>query len=289
MKRLHLGLERRRMLAGYVYIAPWLIGFLLFMLYPLVHSLWLGFHEVEGIGALQVKPVGLDNIKKAFLLDTEFIPRFVSVVQDTLINTPLIIVFSLFIAILLNHDIKGRAFFRAAFFLPVLIGSGIVMQQLLGAGVGRNALVDGIGVPDEVFLYMGPTFSEIVFDMLSRLTIIFWKTGVQILLFLAGLQGISFALYESARCDGASEWEMFWKITLPLISPVILLNLVYTLVDSFTDINNRMMIYIKDMAFSKIQMGYASAMGWIYFLFIFVLLVLVFVVTKRFVFYTGEK
>jgi ABC-type sugar transport system permease subunit len=136
---------------------------------------------------------------------------------------------------------------------------------------------------------MGPAFSQIVFDMLSRLTIIFWKTGVQILLFLAGLQGISPSLYESARCDGATEWENFWKITLPMISPVILLNLIYTLVDSFTDINNRMMTYIKDTAFIKIQMGYASAMGWIYFLFIFVLLILVFVLTRRLVFYTGEK
>ncbi|UVI29459.1 carbohydrate ABC transporter permease [Paenibacillus spongiae] len=284
-----LSLERKKMLAGYVYIAPWAIGFALFMLYPLIYSLWLAFHEVVGVGNFDLEPVGWGNFNKAFVLDTQFIPLFISVVQDAVINTPLILVFSLFIAILLNHKIRGRAFFRAAFFLPVLIGSGLAMQQLLYAGVGRDTLVNGIGVPEEVFLYMGPTFSQIVFDMLSRLTVVFWKTGVQILLFLAGLQGISLSLYESARCDGATEWEMFWKITLPLISPIILLNLVYTCVDSFTDINNRMMVYIKDTAFTKIEMGYASGMGWIYFMFIFLLLIIVFVATRRFVVYTGEK
>ncbi|SEM60692.1 carbohydrate ABC transporter permease [Paenibacillus sp. OV219] len=284
-----LSLERKKMLAGYVYIAPWVIGFALFMLYPLAYSLYLGFHEVVGVGNFQLRSVGWENFNKAFVLDTNFVPLFISVVQDAVINTPLIIVFSLIIAIMLNHNIRGRAFFRAAFFLPVLIGSGLAMQQLLYAGVGRDTLVNGIGVPDEVFLYMGPTFSQIVFDMLSRLTVIFWKTGVQILLFLAGLQGIPVSLYESSRCDGATEWEMFWKITLPLMTPIILLNLVYTCVDSFTDINNRMMVYIKDTAFTKIEMGYSSALGWIYFLFIFVLLVLVFASTRRLVVYTGEK
>ena len=289
VKRFRLGLERRKMVAGYIYISPWIIGLVLFMLYPLLYSLWFSFHEVQGVGQLQLEPTGWDNFRKAFALDTEFVPRFISVMQDTFINTPLIMVFSLFIAILLNHKIKARALFRASFFLPVLIGTGLVMQQLLSAGVGKDTLVNGIGVPDEVFLYMGPSFSAVVFDMLSRLTIVFWKTGVQILLFLAGLQGISPALFESSRCDGATEWENFWKITLPLISPVILLNLVYTLVDSFTDINNRMMDYIKDTAFVKIEMGYASAMGWIYFLFIFIVLILVFLLTRRLIFYTGER
>ncbi len=289
MKPFRLGLETKKMLAGYVYIAPWLIGFLLFMLYPLIYSLWLSFHEVQGIGDFQVQSVGWDNYKKAFVIDAYFVTLLISVIQDTLINTPLIIVFSLLIAILLNHKIKARPFFRASFFLPVLIGSGFVMQQLLYAGVGKDTMVNGIGVPQEVFLYMGPTFSQLVFDLLSRLTLIFWKTGVQILLFLAGLQGISTSLYESARCDGATEWEMFWKITLPLVSPVILLNLVYTLVDSFTDINNRMMMYMKDMAFTKIQLGYSASMGWIYFLFVFVLIVITFAFSKRFIFYAGER
>ncbi|QHT63080.1 sugar ABC transporter permease [Paenibacillus lycopersici] len=289
MRERRIGLETKKKLAGYVYIAPWAIGFALFMLYPLAYSLWLSFHEVEGVGDLQLRAVGWGNFNKAFLLDTKFVPLFISVIQDAVINTPLILVFSLFIAILLNHKVKGRAFFRAAFFLPVLIGSGLAMQQLLYAGVGKDTLVNGIGVPDEVFLYMGPTFSQLVFDLLSRLTVIFWKTGVQVLLFLAGLQGIPVSLYESSRCDGATEWENFWKITLPLISPIILLNLVYTCVDSFTDINNRMMIYIKDTAFTNIQMGYGSSLGWIYFMFIFLLLVLVILSTRRLIVYTGEK
>ncbi|KIL39934.1 hypothetical protein SD70_17100 [Gordoniibacillus kamchatkensis] len=287
MKR--LGLERRKMLAGYVYIAPWLVGFVLFMVYPLVYSLWISFHDVEGVGSFRLKYVGFLNYKHAFVLDPQFVPLFFSVIQDTVINTPLIIVFSLIIAILLNRNMKGRAFFRAAFFLPVLIGSGMVLQQLLYAGVGQKTLVNGIGLPQSAFLYMGPTFSQMVFDLLSRLTLIFWKTGVQILLFLAGLQGISPSLYESSKCDGATEWEMFWKITLPLISPVILLNLVYTLVDSFTDVTNRIMLYIRNVGFVKIELGYAAALGWMYFAFIFALIVIVFAASKRLIFYSGER
>jgi ABC-type sugar transport system permease subunit len=286
---MRLGLERKKMLAGYVYISPWLIGFLLFMLFPLVYSLWLSFHSVAGIGSFEMRQVGWLNYKQAFVLDPQFVPLFVSVIQDTIINTPLIIVFSLIIAILLNHNIKGRALFRGAFFLPVLIGSGMVLQQLLFAGVGKETLVNGIGVPESAFIYMGPTFSQFVFDLLGRLTLIFWKTGVQILLFLAGLQGISVSLYESSKCDGATEWEMFWKITLPLISPVILLNLVYTLVDSFTDVTNRMMLYIRDVGFTKIELGYAAALGWIYFALIFVFIVIIFSASRRFIFYSGER
>ncbi|MCY9664302.1 sugar ABC transporter permease [Paenibacillus alginolyticus] len=287
MKR--IGLERKKMLAGYVYISPWLVGFLLFMVFPLVYSLWLSFHDVEGVGSFQLKYVGWLNFKHAFVLDPQFVPLFVSVIQDTVINTPLIIVFSLFIAILLNHRIRGRAFFRAAFFLPVLIGSGMVLQQLLYAGVGQKTLVNGIGLPESAFIYMGPAFSQFVFDLLSRLTLIFWKTGVQILLFLAGLQGISPSLYESSKCDGATEWEMFWKITLPLVSPVILLNLVYTLVDSFTDVTNRIMLYIRDIGFVKIELGYAAALGWIYFALVFVIIVIIFAASRRFIFYSGER
>lgn len=128
---------------------------------------------------------------------------------------------------------KGRGFFRTVFFLPVLLGTGYIMQQLLGTGAGDVVTnsVDGI-VTGVLMKAIGATFAGYVQIFLSTITVVLWKSGVQIILFLAGLQGIGASLYEAARCDGATEWENFWKITLPIVSPIILLNFVYSMIDS---------------------------------------------------------
>ncbi|SHE81486.1 ABC-type sugar transport system, permease component [Caldanaerobius fijiensis DSM 17918] len=289
MKIKKMGLEKRKVLDGYFFISPWLAGFILFSLYPLLHTAWLSFCEVQGVSNLRVKFTGISNYINAFVVDVNFLPRFLTIINDTIINTVLIIIFSLFIAILLNYNIRAKGFFRGVFFLPVILGTGYVMQQLLYGGVNNTVMVNGIGIPQQIFIYLGPTATNIVNAFLSRLTLIFWRSGVQIVLFLAGLQGISDNLYEAARCDGATEWESFWKITLPLISPVILINIIFTIIDSFTDINNNIMQYINEVAFSKLELGYAAALGFLYFVFIFIVIAIVFIVSSRHVFYAGER
>lgn len=196
-------------------------------------------------------------------------------VRDTLINTPLTLVFSLIIAMLINRPMVGRGFFRTAFFLPVLLGSGYVMDQLLQIGATGEVGV-GIALPAMLEGVLGATLSGVIQAFLDRITLILWKSGVQILLFLAGLQGISSSLYEAARCDGATQWEMFWKVTLPMISPIILLNFVYSMVSYFASSDNALIEYALKQVFTNKQFEKGAAMGWMYLAFVFVLCGVVF-------------
>ena len=286
-----LTMEQKRSIEGIFFITPWLIGVLIFFANPIVHSIKLSFSKIVRMSGFQMEFVGLANYQKAFVWDIKFVPMFLNVVKNTLINTPLTLVFALLIAILINRPMKGRGFFRTVFFLPVLLGTGLVMKQLLGMGVGNDAMAvaKGILMPDELAKYLGPSFSNMVSEFLGRITLILWKSGVQIILFLAGLQGISSSFYEAADCDGCTEWEAFWKITLPLMSPVLLLNFIYTIIDSFTDANNPIVDYILGAGFKSSDYGYGAAMGWIFFVFIFVLCMIVFRVMKNFVYNAGEK
>jgi ABC-type sugar transport system permease subunit len=283
-------LERKRMLEGYIFISPWLIGFVMLFASAVVSSLILSFSKLTKITGMVTEWVGTANYMKAFVWDIKFVPIFLDTIKFTLIDTPLIIIFSLLISILISRDMKARGFFREIFFIPVLLGSGFVMQQLLGQNVNQQAMevARGILLPQEVTVYLGPVISGLIKGFLDRITLILWGSGVQTLLFLAGLQGISKSLYESARCDSATEWEMFWKITLPMISPVILLNVIYTIVKSFTDINNPMMVYTEGLI-KKIQFEYAAALGWIYLLFIIILVGIVYKILRSYVYHSGIR
>lgn len=227
--------------------------------------------------------IGLDNYAKAFVWDVAFVPYLNQAITNTIINLPLNLVFSLFIAILVNRNIRFRGFFRGTFFLPVLLGSGFVLQQLLGIGVDQQAteVARGIVMPDEVLMYLGPNVVSYVNSFLSRITVTFWSSGVQIIIFLAGLQSIPAALYEAAKCDGATVWENFWKITLPMMAPVILLNAIYTMVDSFTSSTNRVVEYLVFLKGDIYNYEYVAAIGMIYFIFVFLLVAVIFGLSRR--------
>ena len=238
-----------------------------------------------------MKWVGLENYARAFLWDVDFLPMFGTVVKDTFINTIMIVVFSLMIAILVNKKIKFRGFFRGAFFLPVLLGTGYVMEQLLGINAEGPAMemARGITIPEEFMRYLDPVVVSVLSGFLNRITYVLWKSGVQIILFLAGLQGISSSLYEAARVDSATEWEMFWKITLPMISPVILLNVIYTIIDSFTDTSNPIVDYVLDIGFTKSQFEYSAAISWLYFIFVLFVCGIVYFMMRNKVYDTSKK
>lgn len=226
-----------------------------------------------------MKWVGFQNYQDIFVTDTEFVPRFLEVVRDLPINTALIVILSLLIAIMISREIKARGFFRSVFFLPVLLGTGFVMQEVLGQGVDQQAMevARGILLPTEVQNFIGADVTGYVMGFFDRVTVVLWKSGVQIVIALAGLQGIAPSLYESARIDGATEWEMFWKITLPMILPILLLNIIYTVIAFMTE-SNRLMEYIKDKVL--LEMQYSAAMGWVYFAFILLFVGLVFAVMR---------
>jgi ABC-type sugar transport system permease subunit len=186
---------------------------------------------------------------------------------------------------MINKNIKFRGFFRVVFFIPFLLGTGEVMKQLLNQGVDKQVLsiLDGTLIPYGVLNYFGGSVVETVNNTFGMLVTVLWHCGVQILLFLSGLQGISESLFESAEVDGATEWEMFWKITFPMMAPTTFLCIIYTLVDSFTNIKNPILSYIQDFAFKKTQFEYAAAMGWIYFAFIILLILIVSFIMNKYI------
>ena len=289
-KKRRMSMEKKRSLEAYIFLIPWLIGLFLFFLRPTLISMQLSFSDIVKLKGFVMDWVGLENYRYIFFYDINFIPMFLQTVTDTLLNTPICLVFSLVIAILINRPMKGRGFFRAAFFIPVLLGAGYVMKQMLGMGADGTTITTGIVVPELIADLLGHNLTEFLQGVLDRITVVLWKSGVQIVLFLAGLQGISSSLYEAARVDGATEWEMFWKITLPMITPVILMNMVYTIVNFFTDATNPIVDYIYKQSFGNPQQfAHGAAMGWVYFAFAFLLCIITIGVMRRFVYVSGGK
>lgn len=284
-----MSLRRRRTLEGLMFVSPWILGALLFFVYPLFVSIRLSVSDMVTLKGFVMKWTGFKHYENILFWNTNYVPKLLESIKDTLINTPITLVFSLFIAILINQKMKGRGFFRTVFFIPVLLGAGYVMNQLLGIGVGNVVTnqVEGF-LTGKLMRALGPTFSGVVQDFLNRITVVLWKSGVQIILFLSGLQGIPGSLYEAAKCDGATAWENFWKITLPIISPIILLNFIYSMVDSFTDSNNAVLSQIISN-FNSAKFNEGAAMGWIYFLFTFTLCGIAMLILRRRVYNIGEK
>ncbi len=288
-KRSKMSLHTRNSLKGLVFVAPYIVGIIVFFLYPIYLSLRLSIGKEVSILGMKVSGFTLEHYIKAFIVDVDFLPTFLEAVKQTLTQFPLIIVLSLIIAILLNRDIKFRGFFRVIFFIPFLLGTGNVMEQLLNQGVDRAVLniMDGRLIPYNVLSYFGETIMEVVQTVLGLLVTVLWNGGVQILLFLSGLQSISPSLYEAAKIDGATEWEIFWKVTVPMISPMLLLNIVYTLVNSFTNISNPLLEYIQEFGFKNALFAYGAALGWIYFAFIGFIVAIVFAVMQKYM-HTSE-
>lgn len=278
-------LDRRRKKEALLFLFPWFIGTLIFLLIPVIYSMLISFSNIENYKSFQLDFPVLEHYHMIFFVDTGFMPYMLNAIKDTVVLSPLIIVFSLFISIILNKKIKCRGFFRAVFFLPVVLGTGFIMQELLSQGVQDAAMqtASQVILQKNVVLYLGPAGTEAVQDFLGLITTVFWKSGVQIVIFLAGLQKIPSSLYESARIDSATEWEMLWSITLPLMTPMILLNAIYTFIDFFTDSSNRVISLIQDYMFVGGDFERAAAAGWVYFTMIFVILGIIYLILRPFV------
>ena len=283
-KKKYFTYARKRSLTGYIFLAPWIFGGLFLLAYPLLFSFRLSFSDIKNFTDYTMEWIGLDNYKRAFLGDIDFMACVYWALRKILYNTPIIVIFSLIVGIIISRDIKGKGFFRSIFFLPVLLGGGHVMNQLLNQGIDESAMevTREILLSPQVQSYLPAKAFEILSDFLNSLTNIMWSSGVQIILFLIGIQKIPQELYEAARVDSATEWEMFWKITLPMISPIILLNIVYTIIASFGD-NSPFIDYIMFQGFDKSQFEYAAAIGWSFFAFILIIIGLVFLCMKPFI------
>ncbi len=271
-------------LTGLLFVTPWIIGFLIFFLYPLYQSVLFSFSKVTFTAKGRVISfVGTDNFKYFFSRDPYFIQRIIVFFQNILLQVPLILVFSLVLALLLNEKVRLKGMFRTLFFLPIVVVSGPVMNMLLSQGSSTIPLIEQYGIY-EIINYSIPYFlAEPITSLFSQLILVLWYSGVPILIFIAGLQKIDKALYEASSIDGASSWVSFWKIVLPSIKGMILINAVYIIVFLATSEINDVIIWIRDSMLdaSKRGFGIASAAAWIYSIGISLLLLIYFLLLGR--------
>jgi ABC-type sugar transport system permease subunit len=284
-------IQAKRARTGTLFILPLIIGFLVFMVRPLLLSLQMSFSKVavvEGtmapfnismnlFGQNVVLPFG--NYNYAFVSDPDFTKLLVGEIGRMAINTIATLVMSFVIAVILNQDFKGRTLCRIIFFLPVILSSGVLpgiesqnqyfnlMTSISDAvnessGVNLSQALQNLlsvsGVAREVF--------DVIFQMIDAIYDIVMASGIQIIIFLSGLQSISPSLYEAADVEGCSAWESFWKITFPMVSPLLLVNCIYTIIDFFMKNDNTVMEHINSVMYgTQMDFGAASAMSWIYF------------------------
>ena len=290
MKKHRIGYTRRKQLTGIVFILPWLIGCVYFLIIPLVKSLYYSFGKVQvQLGGLDWKSAGFDNYTRIFVQDEEALPNLVSSLGSVVMSLPVIMVFSLMVALVLNRKFRGRTVVRVIFFLPVIIASSVALGLLQGDSISDMYLSGSMGGMSvqatqlsNLLLNMG--LNESVVSLISGFTnnifSLAWKSGIQILLFLAGLQTIPPQTYEAAKIEGATAWQSFWKITVPQLKPITLLILVYTMIDSFTDYANPYIVLLLE-TIRNINIGYASALAWVYFVVISIVLGIVFFLARE--------
>lgn len=278
IRKSRLSLEQRNSLAGYLFILPWLIGILIFVAWPMIQSLMFSFNEVKLLPTGRVLNfVGFQHFSDIWLKDMYFITRLVQFFLNTVLRVPVIVVFALIIAILINQKIRFQGVFRTIFFLPVIIVSGPVMTELASQGATTIPLLNTAEMMTILNLFLPAWLSEPVGGIFSEMILILWYSGVQILIFLAALQKVNPSLYEAAKIDGGSAWECFWKITLPTIKPMILVNLVYTVVTLANSGTNDIITLIMNNVFTASRgYGFASAMAWMYTIIISIILIGIF-------------
>ena len=304
-KRKIASLDKKKARAGWVFVLPFLIGFL-FVYIPIIwDSIYMSFTTFRTVagGGYELTWVCLANYQDALFKDPGFVETLITGLKELAFDIPAIIIFSLFMAVLLNQKMAGRAVFRAIFFIPVILSTGIMesveSQNILGSymdkasgiddGSGGSAASEIVSAIDIEKLFssmkMGSGLVDYVVDIINNIYDIVNRSGVQMLIFLAGLQSISPAIYEACRIDGATAWETFWKITFPMISPMILVNAIYTVIDSFTTQSNSVMTYINSVYNSTGGEAKSSAMAWMYFLIVILIIAAVAGVFSAYVFY----
>ncbi|KRE44836.1 carbohydrate ABC transporter permease [Paenibacillus sp. Soil522] len=281
-KKLGLSMRGRHIFEGYSFISIWIVGFLLFMVIPLGKSLYYSLNNLEVTKeGLKASYTGLTHYRAAFTTDIDFVPLLQSTVTTMLSQVPLILIFAMFSALLLNRQFRGRTLFRGIFFLPVIIASGAILRELLEQGAAQLPIFYQYDLYGKLNAFIPDSILEPLLQYADSLTLVMWDSGVQILIFIAGLQTISPALYEAAKCDGATKWESFWKITFPMIMPMMFVNTLYSVVNSFTKTDNQIMNHIMNNVFKTNNYAYGSAMGWIYFIVISVVLAVVFFIFRK--------
>jgi ABC-type sugar transport system permease subunit len=281
-----LGVKKRETIYGLLFVSPWIIGYAMFNLYPLVYSLYLSLNKVTVslISGIQTTYIGFDNYVNAINESPDLMNHFINYIRNVIVSIPLMLVIAVFLALLVNQKIKGKGIFRMIYFFPVIIISGPVIRDLQAYGaLNLTSLVES-----RLFVTITSGFSGFLQDMVvyafANIILFLWYSGVQTIIFLSGLQKIDQQLYEAARVDGASPWEIFWKITLPAIKPLFAVNIIYSIVLITNTIDNPILGSARYHMFQNPLTGYGfgSAIAWLLFALEIVLLaVLLFIFRSK--------
>jgi len=261
---------------GYVFIAPFVLGFLIFTLYPILSSFYYSFTDYN----LFESPrwIGIDNYRKMVLDDEKFVKSLHVTFTYVFASVPLRLIFALIVAMLLNSTARGIGIYRSAYYLPSLIGGSVAVSimwvQIFGDQGLFNSVLGLIGIHTTTSWIGSPSTA-----LWTLIALSVWQFGSSMLIFLAGLKNIPATYYEAASVDGASGWRRFYKITLPLLSPIILFNLIMQIISAFMTftpayvisrgeggpLDNTLLysLYLYRRAFAFFEMGYASAMAWV--------------------------
>jgi oligogalacturonide transport system permease protein len=278
LRRNEMRHSTREALYGYAFVMIWIIGFVIFTLAPLVQTFLYSMNTVTvEATSIKLEFVKWNNYTRALFTDPTFVELLINYAIETLVSVPIIIIFSMIIALLLNLNFKFKGLFRTIFFLPVVITSGPVIQELTKQGATSAPGVANSSTIASFLVTLPHSIRGPVEYLLSSFILILWFSGVQILIYLASLQKIDKSIYEAASIDGASAWESFWKITLPSLSTTTLVIAIYTIITLSQFSENPVVKYIYVQTYAvQGGIGYSSAMSFLYFLILALLLAIVY-------------
>ncbi len=284
------GIEQIKSRYGWFFISSWLVGVVLFFAIPVIQSIIYSFSQMtinaDGVNTVWV---GLKNYKYIIGEHTDYLNWLSRSITNFVYSLPVIVLLSMVLALLLNQKFRGRLFFRALYFMPVIIATGVVIDLISGmAGSDMSASSVNESVSGGMFsvediiaiLSLPPEVAEFVQKIISDIFDLIWNSGIQTVLFLAGLQSIPSTLYEASKVEGATKWEEFWFITFPMLSNVTLLVIVYTMVELFVSNSNIMVAHIYNLMRAAV-FDETSAMMWFYFLSIGVVMGIIVGVYKK--------
>jgi len=269
--------QKRQDKYGYMFMLPWIIGFIIFTMIPFVMTIYLSFTEViQDIRGFNITFIGIENYRQAFLVNTEFTPALIAFLGMIIPYTVIIVIMAFILAMMLNAIEKGKSLFRMIYFLPVVVLSGPVMYQLMNLNPEVEGQVNQLYYTfliRMIYSYSRPAANAMV-ALFDNLSIILWFTGIPIVLFINGLQKINPSLYEAAKIDSATSWQILWKITIPIIKPTALIVSIFTIVQlGAMDTINPVLVMIKERtANTSGGFGYAATLSWVYSLIVLIII-----------------
>jgi len=294
MARQKMKYRTKRKLNGFLYTLPWIIGFIMFFAVPIINTIIWSFSNVgvKDTGGMELSPNGVNNYISLFMEqvttnEQTFLQLFTDENVNLFVNAPIIVIFSLFLAILANMNFKGRGFVRVIFFLPIVLGLDVITEMITVSTGGDLVALRGTGIFSQglaarlLIQYTSLDLDIIltVTDFVDNIFSLMSQAGVQVLIYLAGLQSISPSLYEVAKIEGATTYETFWKVTLPMIGNISVFVIVYTIVDIF--LSSPIAEEVYTFAFQRSKIGIASALSVVYMLNVLLILLLVLFISRK--------